>query len=241
MSSRSINRKDFLVITVSAVTASVLAAACGGDDPPAPGGTAGTSGTGGSGTAGTGTAGTGTAGTGTAGTGTAGTGTAGTASGGTASGGASGSGSGGMSGSGGSSGGSGGRGGSGGAGGSGGSSGGSGGSGGGGGGSCGANITSKSSGAQHTHTLTVMAADITAGATKKIQTSTDGGHSHWVEITMADFTALKAGMEVKKKTCSGGDHFYILKCGGGGSTPAVPTAQECTDECGGMENMTCPA
>lgn len=86
-----------------------------------------------------------------------------------------------------------------------------------------------------------MAADITAGATKKIQTSTDSGHSHWVEVTMADFTALKAGSEVKKKSCSGGEHFYILKCGGGGSTPTVPTAQECPDECGSMESNTCPA
>jgi hypothetical protein len=238
----SLNRKDFLVLTISSAAIATFLEACGGDDPVTPGPTGGTGGTGtaGTGTAGTGTAGTGTAGTGTAGTGTAGTGTAGTTSGGSGgSGGASGGSGGASGGSGGASGGSGGKGGSGGA--SGGSGGSGGSAGGGGGGSCGANIVAKSSGAQHTHMLTVMAADITAGVTKKIQTSTDGGHSHWVEITMADFTALKAGMEVKKKSCSGGDHFYILKCGGGGSTPMVPTAQECTDECGGMENMTCPA
>jgi hypothetical protein len=227
MSSRSINRKDFLIVTVSAVAASVLSAACG-DETPAVGGTAGT-GTGGSGTAGTGTAGTGTAGTGTAGTGTAGTGTAGTGTAGT---GTAGTGTGGGSGgSGGAAGGSGGA--------SGGSGGGSAGAGGGGGGSCGANIVAKSSGEMHTHTLTIMAADITAGATKKFETSNDSGHTHWVEITMADFTMLKAGMEVKKKSCSGGDHQYVLKCGGGGTAPVVPTAQECPDMCGGSEAMTC--
>jgi hypothetical protein len=234
MSSRSINRKDFLIVSVTAVTASVIAA-CGGDDPVTPPGTAGT-GTGGSGTAGTGTAGTGTAGTGTAGTGTAGTSSGGTSAG---SGGSSAGTGGSSAGTGGSSAGTGGS--SGGTGGASGGSGGGGGTGGGGGGSCGANIVAKSSGAQHTHTLTIMAADITAGATKKFQTSNDSGHTHWVEITAADFTTLKGGGEVKKKSCSGGDHEYVLKCGGGGTAPVVPT--DCggdTNMCGGAMDSVCP-
>lgn len=235
MSSRSINRKDFLVITVSAVTASVLAAACGGDDTPAPAGSAGT-GTAGTGTAGTGTAGTGTAGTGTAGTGTAGTGTAGTASGGTASGGASGSGSGGMSGGGGGA--SGGHAGSGGAGGTSGGSGGSGG--GGGGGKCGADLMVTSTG-QHTHTLKITAAQFTAGTEVTIETGMGSGHTHWVKITAADFTMLNAGMEVKKKSCSGGNHEYVLKCGGGASAGVIPDMTACPDTnmCGSMMSDAC--
>ena len=105
--------------------------------------------------------------------------------------------------------------------------------------SCSANIVAMSSGASHMHTLTVMLADITAGTTKKIQTSNSSGHTHWVEITAAEFTTLKGGGQVKKKSCSGGDHQYVLKCGGGGDAPILPTAQECTDECGGMESSTC--
>ena len=87
------------------------------------------------------------------------------------------------------------------------------------------------------HVLTVKAADIAAGTAKKIITTTVLNHAHYVEITAADFTALKAGMEVKKKSCAGGDHQYVLKCGGGGAAPVAPT---CTDECGGMtEANTC--
>jgi hypothetical protein len=236
MSSRSINRKDFLVITVSAVTASVLAAACGGDDPPAPGGTAGTTGTGGSGTAGTGTAGTGTAGTGTAGTGTAGTGTAGTASGGTASGGtasggASGSGSGGMSGGGGS-------GGRGGAGGSGGSSGGSGGSGGGGGGGmCGTASIMQTSTEMHDHIpadpamlkmslKTLINGTAASMASMEFTLPSDGqggGHVHKIKLSAQQVTMLKGGgmvtglvtydtMEGEATHATGHTHTYTISC-----------------------------
>jgi hypothetical protein len=178
MSSRSFNRKDFLVLTVTTVAAGALTAC--GDDPAPGGGTSGSGGTPGGGSGGM--AGTPAAGGSTSG---AGGGTSGSTSGGggaggsgTAGGGAGGGGAGGGSGGGGAGGGSGG-----------------GGAGGGGGGACG-DLSAKSSGTQHTHMLMIPAADITAGATKKYETSTDSNHSHWVEITAADFTALKAGMEV---------------------------------------------
>ena len=226
MSSRSFNRKDFLVLTITSVSAAVIAAC--GSDPAAPGPVGGAgSGAGGAGTAGSGHAGRGTAGSGQAGSGTAGSGQAGS---GTAGSGQAGSGMGGASG------------GTGGASaGSGGTAGGSAGAAGGGGNSCSANIVATSSGASHTHMLTVLVADITAGTTKKIQTSNSSGHTHWVEITAADFTTLKAGGEVKKKSCSGGDHQYVLKCGGGGTAPALPTATECPDAdmCGATEATTC--
>jgi hypothetical protein len=120
--------------------------------------------------------------------------------------------------------------------------GGAGGSGGAGGGMCTGDIMTKSSGAMHTHTLTVMAADITAGVAKKIQSSTDQQHSHWVEITAQDFVALKAGMEVKKTSCNNSDHQWVLKCGGGGSMPVLPTMQECpmNSTCGDGMSNTCP-
>jgi hypothetical protein len=91
----------------------------------------------------------------------------------------------------------------------------------------------------HTHTLLVTAAQITAGTDVTILSGMGMGHSHYVKITAADFTALKAGMEVKKKSCSGGDHEYVLKCGAGASQPMAPT---CADECGDDDNMAsaCP-
>jgi len=86
----------------------------------------------------------------------------------------------------------------------------------------------------------VTAAQITAGTEVTIETGTGAGHTHFVKITAADFTSLKAGTEVKKKSCSGGNHEYVLKCGGGGSTPVVPNdTSDCTDECGGMMANAC--
>lgn len=97
-----------------------------------------------------------------------------------------------------------------------------------------------SSGAQHTHTLKVTAAQIAAGTEVTIETGTGANHTHWVKITAADFTMLKAGMQVKKVTCNGGQHQYVLKCGGGGDTPIVPTTAECpANTCGSMMSNAC--
>jgi hypothetical protein len=94
---------------------------------------------------------------------------------------------------------------------------------------CSADIDIMSSGS-HQHSLLVTAAQIAAGVEVTILSGTTLSHAHYVKITAADFVALKAGMEVRKKSCAGGDHEYVLKCGGGGSTPMDPT--DCTDECG---------
>jgi hypothetical protein len=104
---------------------------------------------------------------------------------------------------------------------------------------CSAGITATSSGEAHTHTLTLPAADIAASVTKTYATSVNSGHNHFVRLDATDFAALKSGGEVKKKSCSGGDHQFVLKCGGGGSVPVVPTAQECPDMCGASMDMTC--
>lgn len=233
MSSRSINRKDFLIVTVSAVGASVLAAGCG-DDPVTPSGTAGT-GTGGSGTAGTGTAGTGTAGT------TAGTGTSGSTSGGTSAGtggssagtGGSAAGSGGSGGAGGA-GGSGGSGGSGGTGGSGGSGGG-GGTGGGGGGMCGTASIMQTSNEPHDHIPSdpaTLKADLKAlinGATATMEftvpsdTGQNGAHVHKIKLSAQQVAMLKGGGMVtgvvtfdttqgEGTHATGHTHTYTISC-----------------------------
>ncbi|MES1184854.1 MAG: hypothetical protein ABUL60_13655 [Myxococcales bacterium] len=229
MSSRSINRKDFLVLTVSSAAITAFLEACS-DDPatPLPGtagtgtggsGTAGT-GTAGTGTAGTGTAGTGTAGTGTAGTGTAGTGTAGTGTAGTASGGMAGTGAGGKGGSGGAAGGSGGA-----SGGSGGASGGSGGgAGGGGGGMCGAVSIMQTSAEAHDHIPadpTMLKADLKAlinGATPTMNFNVpmDMNHTHVLKLTVQEAMTLKGGgMITGKKTetdATNHTHTYTIGC-----------------------------
>lgn len=100
-------------------------------------------------------------------------------------------------------------------------------------GSCTGDINVMSSG-DHQHSLLVTAAQIAAGAEVAILSGTTLSHSHYVKITAADFAALKAGMEVRKKSCAGGDHEYVLKCGGGASAPVAPS---CSDECGDGMNM----
>jgi hypothetical protein len=220
MSSRSLNRKDFLVLTISSATIATFLEACGGDDP-APGN--GTGGSGGTGMAGTGTAGTGTAGTGTAGTGTGGS-TAGTggSSAGTGTGGTS-AGSGGTGGSGGSGGGSGGAGGSGGKGGSGGA----GGSGGGGGGMCGTVSIMQTSAEQHDHIPadpTTLKADLKmhingAMSTMAFTLPSDGGgqgHTHTLTFTVPEVMMLKGGGMITGKKSSTDEthsHTYTIGCG----------------------------
>lgn len=225
MSSRTINRKEFLTITVSTVAITAFLEACG-DDPATSNGSAG-SGTAGTGTAGTpATGGTGTAGTGTAGTGTAGTpaaggtGTAGTGTGG-ASGGSAGGAAGGKGGTGGASGGTGGAsGGSGGAGGS-------GGSGGAGGGMCGTVTIMQTSTEQHDHIpndATQLKADLKmhingAMSTMEFTLPMDGNHVHKITLNVGQVMMLKGGGMVTmiKSTMDGQgphSHTYTIGCAG---------------------------
>jgi hypothetical protein len=96
-------------------------------------------------------------------------------------------------------------------------------------------MTINSSG-DHMHTITVTAAQIAAGTDVTILSSTTLSHAHYVLVTAADFTALKAGMQVKKHSCAGGDHQWVLKCGGGGDAPADPGCSS-TDMCGDGTTM----
>jgi hypothetical protein len=58
---------------------------------------------------------------------------------------------------------------------------------------------------------------------------TDGG---------AAGTALKAGIEVKKKRAAAATTSeYVLKCGAGASAPAAPTCNGDGDMCGNGDNM----
>jgi len=236
MSSRTLNRKDFLILGFSSAALSVLAAACG-DDPATP-----LTSTGGSGGTPSTTGGAGSPSGGMATTGGAGNSSGGAAAGSPSGGGGASAGGGGSGGGGGASGGSGGA--SGGSGGASGGSSGGGSGGGGGGGKCGADLMVTSTG-QHTHTLLITMAQFTAGTEAVIQTGGSNGdpngHKHWVKVTAADFTMLKAGMEVKKKSCSGGNHEYVLKCGGGASAGVIPDMTACPDAdmCGSAMGDAC--
>jgi hypothetical protein len=227
MSSRPLNRKDFLTITISSAAIAAFLEACGGTDDPTPAGTAGT-GTSGTGTAGTtaGTtaggsasgSGTGTGGTGTAGTSTGGTGTSGSATGGS---GGSGGSTGGSDGSGGATGGSGGT--------SGGGGGVSGGGGGGGGGKmCGAVTIMQTSNEMHDHIPddpTKLKADLKMlynGATPTMafdlpMDGGNGGHSHKLTLTLDQVMMLKstgtiAGVMTPDKDGTMHRHTYTIGC-----------------------------
>jgi hypothetical protein len=96
------------------------------------------------------------------------------------------------------------------------------------GGSCGSNLVVMSSG-EHQHTLLVTPAEIAGGTDVTVLSSSTLGHAHYVRLTAADFAALKAGMEVRKKSCAGPDHEWVLSCNSQSSPPAAPA---CSDDCG---------
>jgi hypothetical protein len=91
----------------------------------------------------------------------------------------------------------------------------------------------------HTHTLTIPVADVIAGAPKTYQTSATLGipqdHCHQIALTADDFTTLKSGGVVKKTTCNGGNHEFVISCGEV-PDPGTPMG------CGGNNDTTgaCP-
>jgi hypothetical protein len=93
---------------------------------------------------------------------------------------------------------------------------------------CNENLIVVSSG-DHQHTLLVTPAEIAAGMDVTILSSTTEGHAHYVLLTAADFGALQTGMEIRKKSCAGADHEWVLSCNGTLSAPGMPS---CSDECG---------
>ncbi|HTM44958.1 MAG TPA: hypothetical protein VL137_08390 [Polyangiaceae bacterium] len=203
--SKPIDRKLFLTWTVTSVGAAVFGCS---SDPAADQGMGGSTAVGGSG-------GMGGSGGGAGGHGGSATGVSG--SGGTSVGGTGGSGGNAVGGSGGSGGGAGGAAGSGGAGGAGGASGGAGGAG---AMNCGEAGTAQALSSwitlNHGHVLEVSMADVTAGVTKGYDTQGISMHTHWIELTAADFATLQAGGTVHKYSCNDDhEHEFIVKGGAG--------------------------
>jgi hypothetical protein len=217
MSSRKLNRKDFLVVTVSTVATSALAIGCGDDaaDPGTPTGGTGGGGAGGAPGGGAGAGGT-AAGSGGTAAGSGGGGAGGKPAGGSGGGGAGGGGAGG--GSGGASGG--------GAGGSGGASGGGGGGAGGGGGMCAmvTSLTHVESGHDHIpddatelrNQIKMLISNTAAGAdsaTIMLPGDGQGSHQHPFKLTAQQIAMAKAGMEITVSPNDGTHpHTYKIKC-----------------------------
>jgi hypothetical protein len=90
-----------------------------------------------------------------------------------------------------------------------------GGGGGEGGGMCVGPVMTEQSEDFHTHTLTITAAQINAGA-PTMYTVSNVGHTHTVTLTTADFMTLRAGGTVVKTstTVQGHDHDYTILCAG---------------------------
>jgi hypothetical protein len=61
-----------------------------------------------------------------------------------------------------------------------------------------------------------------AGKEKCYDAAGTAGHSHYVTVTAADFTALREGKPVAKFSCNGGDHEYMLSCVAGAPAPKAP-------------------
>ena len=89
----------------------------------------------------------------------------------------------------------------------------------------------------HGHALSVPVADILAGVTKTYDSAGTAGHSHFVQITAADFATLASGGTLIKTSCNGGDHEYVLSCAVADRAAAAPV---CSDECGNADGSFCP-
>jgi hypothetical protein len=70
-------------------------------------------------------------------------------------------------------------------------------------------------GSDHTHVLTITAAQVNAGTTD-YQVSLVNGHRHVVTLVTADFAVLRAGGAITKTstTNSGHSHQYRIECTG---------------------------
>ena len=91
------------------------------------------------------------------------------------------------------------------------------------------------------HILTIQPADIMAGVAKVYDIRGNATHSHFVQVTAADFVMLQAGATLIKQVCNSltaaGYHQVVLKCGTSpsGSAPACSGPAMCgssmTDIC----------
>ena len=91
----------------------------------------------------------------------------------------------------------------------------------------------------HGHELMIPMADIMAGAAKVYNAQGTSMHAHYVELTAEDFATLRSGGTIKKVSCSGGDHEYVLSCGEATETAGNPMCMM-SDTCGGAMDDLCP-
>jgi hypothetical protein len=98
--------------------------------------------------------------------------------------------------------------------------------------------------ANHGHVLNVSVEDVMAGAPKVYDTKGTSNHDHFIQLTAADFTKLKAGMSVHKLSCNDGhEHEYIVNCLGNEkpeTTSGAPGYCDADHKCAGTMDMVCP-
>ena len=70
--------------------------------------------------------------------------------------------------------------------------------------------TTATIGANHGHSITVTAADITAGVDKTYDIKGTSAHPHAVTVSAAMFTMLKAGMAIMVTSTVGGAHTHAV-------------------------------
>ena len=98
----------------------------------------------------------------------------------------------------------------------------------------------------HGHVFNVSAADVMAGVAKAYDTKGESMHTHWIQLTAADFTKLANGGTVRKLSCNDGhEHEYIVNCVGV-SMPTTTDGNTLHDhcdaghKCADMNNDFCP-
>ena len=98
---------------------------------------------------------------------------------------------------------------------------------------CSTDVIFVSSG-DHTHRLLITSDEYFTGADITVLSSTSEGHSHFVHITAEDFALMQAGGQVRKRSCEGPDHEWVLDCWSfAASRPGKPV---CDDDCGDGSN-----
>ena len=76
---------------------------------------------------------------------------------------------------------------------------------------CLANGTAVSIGGNHGHSLTVSTNDVQAGATKIYSIQGTSGHNHSVNLTAANFTALKSNTSISVTSTNGDGHTHSVQ------------------------------
>jgi hypothetical protein len=98
--------------------------------------------------------------------------------------------------------------------------------------------------ANHMHVLDVTLADVMAGVAKAYDTKGLSDHTHWVQLTPADFAKLQTGSTVRKLSCNGGhEHEFIINCIGQATpetTSGVANFCDTDHKCADAMGNACP-